>query len=74
MGKNQAYKAMQRSRLSGSADAEEVEDGMVPSNSKQKNSDKTNKGLKLNRWFDGLGTASMEASSIGKWKLKQKRH
>lgn len=29
MGKNQAYKAMQRSRLSGSADAEEVEDGMV---------------------------------------------
>ncbi|XP_020705091.1 uncharacterized protein LOC110116006 [Dendrobium catenatum] len=29
MGKNQAYKAMQRARLSGSAGAEEVEDGMV---------------------------------------------
>ncbi|PKA64275.1 hypothetical protein AXF42_Ash009495 [Apostasia shenzhenica] len=29
MGKNQAYKAMQRARLSGSAAPEEVEDGMV---------------------------------------------
>ncbi|KAG0458570.1 hypothetical protein HPP92_023434 [Vanilla planifolia] len=29
MGKNQAYKAMQRARLSGSAGPEEVEDGMV---------------------------------------------
>ncbi|KAI0496239.1 hypothetical protein KFK09_022550 [Dendrobium nobile] len=29
MGKNQTYKAMQRARLSGSAGAEEVEDGMV---------------------------------------------
>lgn len=31
MGKNQAYKAMQRARLSGSGGSEEVDDGMVRS-------------------------------------------